>query len=176
MSRFSHFIGKLIYRSIAVKMPLSHAKRSFGAKKIRYWCAKRMIRYCGKNVNFEKGASFGPGLSVGDESGIGVNCELNGEIRIGKNVLMGPEVVMYTQNHEFQDSETLIMQQGYRTADPITIEDDVWIGRRVIILPGVNIGKGAVIGAGAVVAKDVPSYSIAVGNPVRVIGKREHRK
>ena len=55
---------------------------------------------------------------------------------------------------------------------PIVIEDDVWIGRRVIILPGVTIGRGSVIGAGAVVAKDIPPYSVAVGNPCKVVRNR----
>jgi maltose O-acetyltransferase len=166
-------IYKLIYKLIASKLPCSNAKWSFGAKKIRYWCAKHIIDFCGKNVNFEKGSRFGQHLSVGNNSGIGVNCEIYGKVTIGMNVLMGPEVIMYTQNHEFRDSKELIINQGYRDSAPIEIDDDVWIGRRVIILPGVHIGKGAVIGAGAVVAKDIPDYSIAVGNPIRIIGKRE---
>ena len=65
------------------------------------------------------------------------------------------------------------MDQNYSSPQKVTIGNDVWIGRRVIILPGVHIGNGAVIGAGAVVAKDIPEYAIAVGNPVVIKGYRQ---
>ena len=172
MSSLGKFLVRRFYNCIAKRMPKSNTRFNFGAKKLRYWCAKHTIAQCGIGVNIEKGATFASSVRIGDYSGVGVNCELNGEITIGKNVLMGPEVVVYTQNHEFRDKETLIQMQGYRSEEPVSIGDDVWIGRRVIILPGVHIGTGAVIGAGAVVAKDVPEYAIAVGNPVKIIGKR----
>lgn len=173
MNSLSKYFIRRFYQFIAKKLPRSNARFSFGAKKLRYWCAKHTISHCGIGVNIEKGASFSPALSIGDYSGVGVDCELNGEITIGKHVLMGPEVVIYTQNHEFLNGDMLIQNQGYRTVEPVIIGDDVWIGRRVIILPGVTIGTGAVIGAGSVVAKSIPEYAIAVGNPVRIIGKRE---
>ena len=64
-------------------------------------------------------------------------------------------------------------QQGFTEVDPIVIEDDVWIGARVIILKGVTIGKGSIIGAGSVVTKDVEPYSIVGGNPAKLIRKRK---
>lgn len=173
MKRIQRYIINILYKTVAIKMPKSNYKFSFGAKKIRFFCAKRMISKCGNNVNVEKGAKFGSELEIGDNSGIGVNCEINGKVIIGKNVMMGPEVVVYTQNHEFSNKNILICQQGYREKEQVVIGDDVWIGRRVIILPGVNIGNGAVVGAGAVVAKDVPDFAIAVGNPVKIVGYRE---
>jgi maltose O-acetyltransferase len=62
--------------------------------------------------------------------------------------------------------------QGYKDSQPVVIEDDVWLGARVIILPGIRVGHGAVIGAGAIVTKDVPPFAICVGNPARVIRYR----
>ena len=59
-------------------------------------------------------------------------------------------------------------QKGYKSA-PVVIEDDVWLGFRSIILPGISLGKGSVVGAGAVVTKDVPPYAVVVGNPGRII-------
>ena len=168
----SKLIALVIYKCYAQWLPRSNAKFSFGAKKIRLWCARKIMVKCDRTANIERRASFNDKVSVGAYSGVGVNSELYGPVIIGDHVMMGPEVVMYTQNHEFMDSETIIRNQGYREYDPIIIGNDVWIGRRVIILPGVHIGDGAVIGAGAVVAKDIPSYSIAVGNPVRIIGYR----
>ena len=65
-----------------------------------------------------------------------------------------------------------MMQQGFDTERPVTIDDDVWIGDRVLILAGVHVGKGAIIGAGAVVTKDVPPYAIVGGNPAHIIRMR----
>lgn len=159
-----------LYSLLAKKLPYS--RRSNFAKKLRYFFAKRIIKNMGKNVNIEKGAEYNPNVSIGDNSGIGINCELNGTVNIGNNVLMGPEVVFYTSNHEFKDKDTNIISQGYRLEKQIIIEDDVWIGRRVIILPGVKISKGTVVGAGSIVTKSFPEYSIIGGNPAKIIGRR----
>ncbi|ASM48732.1 chloramphenicol O-acetyltransferase [Pseudoalteromonas espejiana DSM 9414] len=86
--------------------------------------------------------------------------------------MMGPEVVVYTRNHAIDRVDIPMCQQGFKEIAPVYIEDDVWIGRRVIILPGVSIGKGCVLGAGSVIAKDIPPYSIVVGNPGKVIRNR----
>ncbi len=64
-------------------------------------------------------------------------------------------------------------QQGFAEEKPVVIEDDVWIGSRVTILPGVTIGRGSVVGAAAVVTKDVPPYSVVAGNPAKVVKTRE---
>lgn len=169
MKRFYRFI----YNTFAKNLPLSNSKYSFGSKKIRYFLAKHLIDSIGVNVNIEKGATFSNSIKIGRNSGLGVRCEIYGEVEIGDNVMMGPDVIIYTQNHSFRCKECLIIDQQYSDIQKVTIGDDVWIGRRVIILPGVNIGKGAVIGAGAVVAKDIPEYAIAVGNPVVIKGYRE---
>lgn len=94
-----------------------------------------------------------------------------GGLRIGDNVRIGPHVVIYASNHIFNDPHIPIAKQGM-SARGITIEDDIWIGAGAIILDGVRIGKGSVIGAGAVVTKDIPPYSIAAGVPARIIKKR----
>lgn len=110
---------------------------------------------------------------IGDCSGVGYSCEINNGVTIGRNVMMGPYVIIYTQNHNTNNPDLLMREQGMRELQPVTIEDDVWIGARVIILPGVTIGEGAVIGAGAVVSKNVPPYSVFVGNPGRVVKNRK---
>jgi maltose O-acetyltransferase len=123
----------------------------------------------------EKGALFGcgGGIVIGSYSGIGVNARLNdaGGITIGDNVMMGPDVVILSQNHRFDDTRRPMRVQGFEKS-PVIIEDDVWIGLRVVILPGVRIGRSSVVGAGAVVTKDLPSSSIAGGVPAKVVGKR----
>jgi maltose O-acetyltransferase len=131
-----------------------------------------MLQKCGENVNIEKFASFPRSVQLGHNSGIGYKCEVACNTCIGDNVMMGPEVVMYSVNHKFDRVDIPMCKQGFQEGQPITIGNNVWLGRRVIILPGVTIGDGCVIGAGAVVAKDIEPYSIAVGNPARVVKKR----
>ena len=95
------------------------------------------------------------------------------KIAIGNHVLIGPYVVINSGNHRYQDASRRIRDQGHKLA-PITIEDDVWIGAQAVILPGVTIGRGAVIAAGAVVSKSVEAYQIVAGVPAtKVLGRRE---
>lgn len=139
----------------------------------RRFLVKNIIKNCGNKINIERFAKFNKNISIGDYSGIGKNCSVAPFTKIGKHVMMGPEVIMYSRNHNIDRTDIPMTDQGFMDFDPITIEDDVWIGRRVIILPGVTIGEGSVIGAGSVVAKNIPPYSIAVGNPVKVIRNRK---
>lgn len=146
-----------------------------------YWLRRKLASYifdhCGKNVLIKHGAYFGDGrgIRVGDNSQIGHNARLDHGITIGENVLMGPDIVMMTISHAFDDLSRPINQQGALERRPIVIGNDVWIGTRVVILPGVNIGDGAVIGAGSVVSKDVPSGTVFAGVPAKFIRKRGHK-
>jgi len=141
---------------------------------VRRFLANHMIDDCGKNINIERGAKFNRNISIGDNSGIGYKSSVAPYTKIGDNVMMGPEVIMYSSNHNIDRIDIPMCQQGFKDIEPIIIGNDVWIGRRVIILPGVTIGDGCVIGAGAVVAKSIPPYSIAVGNPAKVIKNRKN--
>ncbi|WP_462354514.1 DapH/DapD/GlmU-related protein [Alistipes timonensis] len=87
--------------------------------------------------------------------------------------MMGPDVLVFTSNHESGRTDIPMRLQGNGATKQVTICSDVWVGARVIILPGVTIGKGAIIGAGAVVAKDVPDYAIVGGVPAKIIGYRK---
>lgn len=110
----------------------------------------------------------------GDRIVFGKNCYANTDltildehwVRIGDHVLMGPHVSIYTANHPL---DPVVRREGLETAHPVTIEDDVWIGGRVVINPGVRIGAGSIIGSGSVVTKDIPSGVVAAGNPCKVI-------
>ena len=160
-----------LYCIFGVWLPLS--RRMKLAKRIRVFFAKLIVEYCGNNVNIEKGAYFTPQLKIGDRSGIGVNCEAHGYITIGKDVMMGPDCIIYSSNHCHDRTDIPMIDQGGEYAKPVTIGNDVWLGRRVMIMPGVNIGDGCIIGAGAVVCHDIPPYSIAVGVPARVVRNRK---
>ncbi|MBI4004260.1 MAG: acyltransferase [Candidatus Omnitrophica bacterium] len=95
-------------------------------------------------------------------------------IRIGDGVRIGPHVYLGSSNRGFEDPNTPILDQE-KSEQGIVIEDDVWVGAHVVVLDGVRIGRGSVIGAGAIVTRDIPPLSIAVGNPARVIRQRGDR-
>lgn len=168
-------MGKVLYEFIGKHLPTSFSRIKIGQKQFRASCAKMFIRKCGKNVNIEKGASFSRDISIGDNSGIGIDAQLHGEIIIGNDVMMGPDCVIYTRNHSFSNTNKPMNQQGVAEPRPVIIGDDVWIGGQVIILPGIHVGSHAIIGAGAVVTKNVPEYAIVGGNPATVLKYREKK-
>lgn len=141
--------------------------------KVRYFFLKRIAKKVGVNVNIEQYVVFGEELEIDDNSTIGFRSDIYGPVKIGKNVMIGPEVAIYTHNHEHRDIAVPMIAQGYTQNKQVVIDDDVWIGRRVLILPGVHIGTGSIIAAGAVVTKNVEEYSIVGGNPAKFIKYRE---
>jgi len=134
-----------------------------------------MFASCGKNVNVEHGAIIGSGkqISIGDNSGIGVNCVVM-KAHIGDSVMIGYDVLFVGQNHEYVRTDIPMRLQGSREAPPVVIGNDVWIGHRVILLPGVRVGNGVIIGAGAVVTHDIPDYAVVGGVPAKVLKFRNH--
>ena len=107
-------------------------------------------------------------VSMGKKVLIGCGSKIIGPITFGDNILIAQNVVMSGLNHEFEDPTKPIVEQGF-TVKEIVVEDGVWIGAGAIVTQGVHIGKNAVVGAGSVVTKDIPAYSVAVGNPARVV-------
>ncbi len=112
--------------------------------------------------------TYGRHIHLGERSYINMGATLldNAPIRIGAEVMIGPNVQIYTAAHALDADERI---QGVETALPVTIEDRVWIGGGAILLPGVTIGREAIVGAGAVVTKDVPAGARVAGNPARVL-------
>lgn len=86
--------------------------------------------------------------------------------------MMGPQITIITENHRFDGLEVPMALQGQAESKPVVIEDDVWVGARAIILPGVTIGAHSIVGAGSVVTKDVPPWTVVGGNPARIIKVR----
>lgn len=134
------------------------------------------IEFLGK-ASLGKQAFFsadGGSIEIGENFSCNVNCHINasvgGKIKISENVLIGPNVVIRTANHNFNQMDQLINQQGHNF-DDIQIEENVWISSNCVILSGVKIGAGAVVAAGAVVNKDVAKNTIVGGVPAREIKK-----
>ncbi|MBK1813060.1 acyltransferase [Clostridium sp. YIM B02505] len=123
------------------------------------------------------GTDLGEGLFVGNNSSIGpfsyIGCA--GYIQIGNNVMLGPRVSLFAENHIFSEVNETIKTQGVQRKG-IIIEDDCWIGSGVIILDGVTIGKGSVIGAGVLLSNDVPKYSIVIDKRQKDIRSRMEKE
>lgn len=130
----------------------------------------------GDNCVIRDYAVLSPGhgsISIGNNCAIGMFNYLDGnaELCIGNDVHIGPHVCIYTANHIYSDLNVAIHKQGL-DCKPVRIGDDVWIGSHAVILAGVNVGKGSVIAAGAVITKNIPEYSVVAGIPAKVIKKR----
>lgn len=175
MGNIVHIICSFLYYSIARHLPGSDVPYSLGSKKFRGFLCRKLFKKVGKNINIEHGAFFGAGrdIEIGQNSGLGLHCRVSGPLKIGDHVMMGPDVLIYTQNHQMSRTDIPMMQQGNAEKKPVTIGNDVWIGARAIILPGIFIGDGAVIAAGAIVTKNVEAYAIVGGNPARIIKSRK---
>jgi len=173
-ARVKKILGLILYYGFTSHLP----RTSLGfigkvSKKIRALSVELFFDKVGKNVNVDRNCYVGKGrIEIGDNSGIGRDSEVYGKLVIGCNVLVAPEVVFYTRNHKTKLRALPIIKQGYTEESPIVIGDDVWIGRRAMIMPGVNIGNGSVIAAGSVVTKSIQAFTIVGGVPAKEIGKR----
>lgn len=122
-------------------------------------------------------------IYVGDGSDvwIGGGCQINWgsrltRVRIGDHVMVGPEVLVIGQLHRTESTSHPMVSQGAYTKPVTVIEDDVWVGARAIVMPGVRIGRGSIVGAGAVVTKDVAPFTVVAGVPARFVSQRGMRQ
>ncbi|MBD2201176.1 acetyltransferase [Calothrix sp. FACHB-1219] len=141
------------------------------SRKIRIAYLKAYLAQLGYGSSVQMGCKFLNGRKVylGDRNVINFGCLLDGRhytIKTGSDVSIGPEASILTLGHNPQSPD--FADKG----GDVIIGDKVWIAYRAIILPGVNIGEGAVIGAGSVISRSIAPYSIVIGNPARVIGER----
>jgi acetyltransferase-like isoleucine patch superfamily enzyme len=105
---------------------------------------------------------------IGDRTRIGLSNTIIGPVRVGDDVRLAQNVVLSGLNHNYSDIGVPIHTQGVSTK-PIVIEDESWIGANVVIVPGVTIGRHCVIAAGSVVTRNIPEYSVAAGNPAKIL-------
>lgn len=171
-------IRYVLYYAIASKLPRSYSPGGRVSGRLRGALAGPLLASAGEDVNIESGAVFGSGkeLALGNRSGLGVDADIHGPVTIGDDVMMGPRCTILTRNHHIDDVTVPMNQQGFAEFRPVVIEDDVWIGANVTIMPGVRVGTGAVLAAGAVVTRDVPPFSIVGGVPAKVLGDRRHSR
>jgi len=140
---------------------------------IRCYFLKHMLKKFGKGNRVGSDVYFGGGEDVE----IGNYCQINKgarlvNIKVGDYVMIAPDSVFLFQMHNSDRTDVPMAKQGKTIQKQSIIGDDVWVGQRAIILPGITIGHGAIIGAGSVVTKDVPPYAVVGGVPAKVIKYR----
>ena len=142
---------------------------------VRYQLCRYIFKKCGKHVNIERKAFFASGLDIeiGDYSGIGVNAHIPNGTIIGNYVMMGPNCYILPHNHKFDRLDIPMCKQGLSPKLRTVIEDDVWIGRDVVMTPGRTIKKGSIVGARCLLCKDFTEYAIIGGNPSKLIRYRK---
>jgi acetyltransferase-like isoleucine patch superfamily enzyme len=127
----------------------------------------------GDNVVINKNVTIWVGsLTLGNNIQINPNTCIYGRVIIGSNVMIAPNCMIASGNHGMEITGEPMIAQKSTSKGPIRIGDDVWIASNSVLLDGVNVGNGAIVGAGSVVTKDVPPMAVVVGNPARVISYR----
>ena len=155
-----------------IKLMLSN----FRVRRYRRKCIRRVTRQAAKvgvNLKINYRSHVTSNTFIGDNAGInGIIISGAGRVTIGNNFHCGNECLIMTQNHNFDGGRAIPYDDTYIVKD-VKIGDNVWFGSRVIVLPGIEIGEGAIIQAGAVVVKSIPAMGIAGGNPAKVFKYRD---
>lgn len=160
-----------LYYAVGFRLPGPPMPFGRLGHKLRQCLAKRLFKFIGDRVIIGTRVEFGSGdnIEIGSGSNIGRGSWISNDTVFGANVMTGPEIIILSYNHATRMDGTPFNQQGYTSRSPVVVEDNVWIGTRAILLPGVRVGKNSVIGAGAVVAKEVPPNSVVAGNPAKIV-------
>ncbi len=140
----------------------------------RYWTwrVRRQVQKITGRLTVNARSSVGPNVFLADNVNFnGMQISGMGKVIIGNNFHSGIDCLMITQNHNYDHGAQIPYDSSYILKD-IVIEDNVWLGDRVIVLGGVTIGEGAIVQAGSVVVKSIPKYAIAGGHPAQVFGQR----
>ena len=165
----------ILYYGVATHLPGTDAPFGVISQRFRNFLASRLIASFGRSVRVNPKAGFGSGhrISVGDNCNLSSGMKVIGDLVLGDDVMLGPEVVFISYNHEVSDLEVPMRAQGATESKPVIVGNDVWIGMRVMVMPGVTIGSHSIVAAGSVVTKDVPEWAIVGGNPAKVIKYRK---
>jgi len=157
---------------------LPHSRYWKGFNRFRVFYVSRILKVMSLDTNsrFQNNIYIGNGKNVR----IGKHCQINEHVfiqgaTIGSHVMIAPNVSLLANTHNHKRVDIPMILQGEKKDKKIIIEDDVWLGRNAIVMPGITIQKGSIVAAGAVVTKDVPAYVIVGGVPAKIIKKRDQK-
>lgn len=163
-----------IYYAIFYNLP--HSRFLSFTSTWRVWYVSKIL----KLMPYDKRSKIEYNVYLSNANGIsiGKNCRINENVfiqqaTIGNSVLIAPNVAILSVSHNHENIQIPIIDQGDSEPNPPIIEDNVWLGRNVVVMPGIRIGEGAIVGAGAVVTKDVPPFAIVGGVPAKLIKSRK---
>jgi len=164
----------LLYYFVARYLPSTSMPFGDHSDRIRQFLTKRIFKSQGESVRIKRRAYFGngSGLVIGKNSQIGEGARVASDTIISDNVMMGIEVMILSTIHRSDRNDVPLINQGYLPNTPVTIQEGAWIGARVILLPGVTIGRNSIVAAGAVVTRDVPANAVVGGVPAKLIKSR----
>jgi maltose O-acetyltransferase len=167
-------VATLLYYSLATRLPQTFWPGGMVFSWIRTGLMRCMGISIGNRCEIEPHVNFGlrPRVRIGNYCQVNRGAALR-NIVVGDYVMIAPNVVILDRQHEFDRTDVPMVMQGTTIYPETIIEDDVWIGQNSILLPGLRIGKGAIVAAAAVVTKDVPAYAIVGGVPAKIIGRRK---
>lgn len=163
----------LLYYGVAQYLPRTFWPGGFVFSCFRASLLRGMGCVIGQRCELEPWIDVGlkPNIQVGSYCQINKGVALR-NVKMGDHVMIAPDVIILDRVHRFDKIDVPMVFQAVERFTETVIENDVWIGQRAIVMPGIHIGKGAIVGAGAVVTKDVPSYSIVAGVPAKIIKSR----
>jgi maltose O-acetyltransferase len=150
----SRILSSLVYYGLAAHLPNTNMPGGRYFSALRVALLRRLLKACGNDIKIGNHVAFGRGTDV--------------------EIVIAPEVMILNLGHTTTSTYVPMLLQPKRSYPPTIIEDDVWIGARALILPGIRIGRGAIVAAGAVVTKDVPAVTVVGGNPAKIIKQRLH--
>lgn len=173
MSRVIWALSTILYYAFGAKLPQSFWPGGVIFSRIRACLLRGMGCRVGKSCELEPGVDVGlrPQVEIGNHCQINRNVTIRGAT-VGDNVMIAPGAVILDRQHVFYRTDIPMRAQG-ESRSRVSIGDDVWIGQNAIVMPGVTIGGGAIVAAGAVVTKDVPEYAIVAGVPAKIIRSRK---
>lgn len=169
-----HKLKLILYYLFIQKLPHSRLFGFFNT--IRLWYMSKVLKIMpyDSNSKFENGVyiSNAKNLKIGKFVRINEDVFLQGSISIGDYVMIAPNTSIYTTTHEHTAVDVAMVLQGDKEINEVVIENNVWLGRNVVVLPGVTVHEGSIVGANSVVTKDVAPFSIVGGVPAKLIKER----
>lgn len=169
-----HKLKLVIYYLLVQYLP--HSRLWAGFNRIRRWYLCTVLKVAPRHSEskFEPCIYISDGrhLNIGKHVRINEHVFLQGPITIGDYTMLAPGVAIYTRTHDHSRTDLPMVTQGDTETMEVVLEEDVWLGRNVVVLPGVQIGKGAIVGANAVVTRDIPAFTVWGGVPAKQIRSR----